>query len=58
MSPVHQAMLIFWMADGGKFGTHQQIWTKSQGICGHETIPAASTPLNILFMGLMSDAAK
>jgi hypothetical protein len=37
---------------------HQQIWTKSHGICGHETISAAFRPLNILHMGLMSDAAE
>jgi hypothetical protein len=37
---------------------HEQIWTKSHGICGNETISAASRPLNILHMGLMSDAAE
>jgi hypothetical protein len=36
----------------------QQIWTKSHGFCDHETISAASRPLNILHMGLMSDAAE
>jgi hypothetical protein len=53
---VHQAIPIF---DGSwlKIGTHQQIWTKNQGICGHETISAAFRPLNVLHMGLMSDAA-
>jgi hypothetical protein len=36
-----------------------QIWIKSHGICGpHETISASSRPLNILHMGLMSDAAE
>jgi hypothetical protein len=34
------------------------IWTKSNGICGHETISVAFRPLNILHMGLMSDAAE
>jgi hypothetical protein len=37
---------------------HQQIWTKSHYICGHETTSAASRPLNILHMGLMNDAAE
>jgi hypothetical protein len=37
----------------------QQIWTiKSDGICGQQTISAAFRPLNILHMGLMSDAAE
>jgi hypothetical protein len=58
VAPVHQATPIFnssWL----KIGTHQQIWTKNQGICGrgHETISAASRPLNVLHIGLMSDAA-
>jgi hypothetical protein len=39
----------------------QQIWTKNNSsisICGHETISAASRPLNILHLGLMSDAVE
>jgi hypothetical protein len=34
--------------------------TNSGGICGHETIPVPAAPrlLNILHMGLMSDAAE
>jgi hypothetical protein len=40
-----------------KIGTHQQIWTKNQGICEDETISAASRPLNVLHMDLLSDAA-
>jgi hypothetical protein len=49
----------FWKAAGVNFGSHQQFWTKSHGIiCGHETIKAASRPLNILHMGLMSDAEE
>jgi hypothetical protein len=39
-----------------KIGTHQQIRPKNQGICGHETISAASRPLNALHMDLLSDA--
>jgi hypothetical protein len=42
----------FWLIAG------TEIWTKSHGIWGHETISAASRPLNILHMGLMSDAAE
>jgi hypothetical protein len=52
-----QAMTIFVRQLEKIFGSHQQFWTKSHGICGHETISAASRPLNILHMGLMSDAA-
>jgi hypothetical protein len=48
----------FWTAAGWKFGTYQQIWTKSHGICGHETISVAFQLLNIIHMGLMSDAAE
>jgi hypothetical protein len=36
---------------------HEQIWIQSHDICGHETISAASRPLNIIHMGLMKDAA-
>ena len=53
-----QAMPIFRWQLAERFGTHTQNWTKSHGICGHETISAASRPLNILHMGLMSDAAE
>jgi hypothetical protein len=35
-----------------------QILTKSDGICGLETIPVAYRPFNILHMGLMSDAEE
>jgi hypothetical protein len=31
---------------------------KANDFCCHETILAASTPLNILHMGLMSDVAE
>jgi hypothetical protein len=48
----------FLMAAGQKFGTYPETWTKSHDICGHETISAASRPLNILHMGLMSDAGS
>jgi hypothetical protein len=37
---------------------HEQIWIQSHGICGDETISAASRPLTFLNMGLMSDAAE
>jgi hypothetical protein len=47
----------FWKTAGENFGSHQQFWTKSHGICGQQTISAASRPLNILYMVVMSDAA-
>jgi hypothetical protein len=31
---------------------------QNHGICGYETISAVSRPLNILHMGLMSDATE
>jgi hypothetical protein len=36
----------------------KQIWTKSHGICGHETISATSRSLNNIHVGLMSDDAE
>jgi hypothetical protein len=60
MAHVSQAMPIFWKWLAESFALlQQQIWTiKSDGICGQQTISAAFRPLNILHMGLMSDAAE
>jgi hypothetical protein len=55
-----QAILVFGLqlAESLAPYSYQQIWTKSHGICGYETISAAFRSLNILHMGLMSDATE
>jgi hypothetical protein len=38
--------------------SREELMRRSHGICGQQTISAASRPLNILHMGLMSAAAE
>jgi hypothetical protein len=54
-----QAILIFglWLAESLACYSSANL-DKSHGICGYETISAGSRSLNILHMGLMSDATE